>query len=88
MQGEILAQLRQRPFAELASLPPREKASPGVRGISIFICRRAGENGGVEVTVEVQRRMLLIFSFRSVDGFEAFPDGRIVPFDTSVSDED
>jgi hypothetical protein len=42
----------------------------------------------MEVTVEMQRRALLLFTFRSVDGFEVFPDGRIIPFDTTVSDED
>jgi hypothetical protein len=82
--------LKTETFDQLARRPVREKLviPPELRGMKIFVCRQPGGNGGVEVSVSIERRVLLIFVEASTDGFEIFPDGRIVPFDNVHDDEE
>ena len=75
-----IQELKLEPFATLAKIPHRQKLKipPSLRGLNIYQCRKAGENGGIEITVRVEQRILFIFGAASEDGFEVFPDGRIV----------
>ncbi len=89
-QQQTLAGLRRESFSQLSNRPAREQLpTPShLRGLKIFVCRSAGERGGVEISVEVQRRSLAVFTLKSVDGFEMLRDGKIVPFDDGQYDGD
>jgi hypothetical protein len=84
-----IAELRIQPFEELSGRPAREQLAtpPNLPGLKVFVCRRAGDNGGIEITVEVQKRALLVFVESSVDGFEILPDGRILPLHEDTHDD-
>jgi hypothetical protein len=89
-QKGLLAKLMKEPYAVLAARPASEKV-PLPSGLSRFegyIRRKAGDGGGVEITVQVANRVLWIFLEGRSTGFEVFPDGKVIPFDTSVDQED
>jgi hypothetical protein len=75
-----LQELKLEPFATLAKLPNRQRLQipPSLRGLNIYQCKKNGEHDGLEITVRVEQRVLLIFAAVSEDGFEIFPDGRII----------
>ena len=79
-QDEQLSSFREKPYAELASMPPRtELAAPDQFNRERFaVIRAPGENGGVEVGVAHFTRFLLITG-RIMPSFEMLPDGSIVP---------
>ena len=88
-QQEIIEALKKESFDLLLKRPPREKLLPpaNLRGLKIFVCRKAGENGGVEISVRVERRSLLIFAVVSEDGFEILSGGKIIPFNDEKYDD-
>lgn len=89
-QNEVLASLMKKSFAELAARPSSERI-PVPSELSRFegyIRRKPGDGGGVEITVEVANRVLWLFKEGRATGFEMLPDGKVVPFDTTVDDED
>jgi hypothetical protein len=88
-QQEKIEDLKKETFDQLSRRPVREKlpVPPDLQGLKIFVCRKSGENGGVEVTVRVERRSLLIVALVSEDGFEMLPDGKIIPFDDGKYDD-
>lgn len=89
-QEQSINALKQESFGQLSRRPIREELSvpPDLRGLRVFICRKGGENGGIEISVRVEKRSLLIFSAVSEDGFVMLPDGTIVPFDDEKYDDE
>ena len=88
-QQQKIAELRTHSFEELSRRPPREQLAtpPNLHGLKVYVCRRLGENGGIEITVEVQKRALLVFVESSVDGFEILPNGRTIPLHEDTHDD-
>jgi hypothetical protein len=79
-----------RPFAELALMPQRTKLEtpPHLKGLRLAVERRAGSNGGIEISVKRIWRSFLIFEGSVGPSFEMLPDGRILYPDTSADDDD
>jgi hypothetical protein len=88
-QRDKISALQKESFDHLSNRPAREQllVPLNLRGLQIFICRKDGERGGVEISVRIERRSMLIFSSVSEDGFEKLPDGRIIPFDDGQYDD-
>lgn len=89
-QNEVLSSLMKEPFADLAARPSstRIPLPPELSRFEGYIRRKPGDGGGVEITVEVANRVLWLFKEGRATGFEVFPDGKVVPFDTTVEDDD
>jgi hypothetical protein len=89
-QSQTLSSLMKESFAELAAKPPSTRISlpPELRQFEAYVRQRPGDGGGVEITVQIANRVLWLFLESRSTGFEVFPDGRILPFDSTVDDED
>jgi hypothetical protein len=87
---EKIDMLKKETFDQLARRPSREEliAPPELDGLNIFVYRKPGENGGVQISVSVEKRIGAVFVAALEDGFEIFSDGRIVPFDTEHDDDE
>jgi hypothetical protein len=79
-----IAALKKQPFAKLAALPESQALTVPrkLKGLDVFVRRRTGEHGGMEVTVSVERG-----SMASTDGFEILPSGRIIPLNDDIAGE-
>ena len=89
-QTEVLASLMKESFAELSARPRsvRIPLPPDLSRFEGYIRKKPGDAGGVEITVSVSNRVLWLFMEGRVNGFDIFPDGKIIPFDFTVDDED
>lgn len=89
-QEKRLSELMKESYDSLLRRPRRERLEtpPELEGLELAVCRKEGELGGVEITVEAAQRRLLIFMEADATGFEMMPDGRVIPFDTSHDPED
>lgn len=89
-QENTLKKLMQEPYESLLKRPKRERLEtpPGLRGLEVAICRKPGELGGVQVSVEIAERSLFIFMAANADGFEKLSNGEVIPFNTSDDPED
>lgn len=89
-QDELLKKLMKQPISVLAARPVVERIGlpENLSRFEGYIRRKPGDNGGIEITVQVANRVLWLFLEGRSNGFEVFPDGRVVPFDTSVGPDD
>jgi len=89
-QQEQIALLMKESFEQLSHRQARKQLllPSELRGLKLYLHRRPGERGGVEIVVEIQRRSLLIFMHRSTDGFEMLPDGKIFPHRVKTYDRE
>ena len=89
-QKTQLEALSKRTFQALSELPRRTKLETPSQfsGLRFAIDRRAGENGGVEISVRRVWRSLLIFEGSVGPSFEMLADGRVLYPDTVADDLD
>jgi len=71
---------RSKPYIELMSLPEitQLSAPEKFKKYNFALCRREGENGGVEISIRHYQRFLLIISAGSGVGFEMLANGIIL----------
>lgn len=74
-----LAALKNEAFEVLARRPRRARlpTPASLHGLKLYVSCTPGERGSVEVVVEAQKSMLLIFSGATRQGFAKFPDGTV-----------
>jgi hypothetical protein len=79
-QHKQLDGYRSRPYSELLSLPETTPLSSPekFKKFRFALCRRTGENGGVEISVRHYQQFLLVFSAGTGNGFEKLQNGMIV----------
>jgi hypothetical protein len=82
--------LMEEPYAVLAARPAVERIQlpEELSRFEGYIRRKPGDSGGTEITVQIANRVLWLFMEGRSNGFEVLPDGKIIPFDTSVDADD
>jgi hypothetical protein len=89
-QKEILSTLIKESYASLEKKPRSTRISvpSELSQFEAYVNKKPGDGGGVEITVQVAKRILWLFLEGRATGFEVFPDGKVVLFDTSVDETD
>lgn len=87
---KVLEDLKKQSYDDLCVLPEMSPIDPppDLPGLRFYRQRKAGEFGGVEITVTAKKRVLLFLSFILQDGFEIFPDGHIEALNEPVPPDD
>jgi hypothetical protein len=83
-QQRKVAALKKRPFDKLAALPESQALTVPARlkGLDIFIRRKALKHGGIEITVRVENGPAA-----STDGFQMLASGKVIPLHDHPVDE-
>jgi hypothetical protein len=88
-QDEQLRNYEGKSYGELVALPRRAPLAspPHLPGMKFCVVRKAGANGGVEISVREFTRFL-IFGSGIGPSFEMLPDGQLIREDTEHDPED